>query len=274
MEHSDINRETLVLPKIGSYWYGRALGRLERACLRSMIERGHDVTLFCHDYVDGVPEEVEVLDAREITGDRSVVMFDSLQSPALFSDQFRYHMIALLGWLWLDLDTFALKPVLPNDGYLFGYDPATRRRYINGGVLGLPKSSQTLRDLVLFCEEYYPIPPFETRRKKAELYIKKCLGSPVHVSSQRWGTWGPRALTYFLRRNGEEHYALERELYPIDWNSLDVFLLPHEHVNETYLQDAIAVHLYGSLIRRKIEQIGPDQIPNGSFLANVLKYGD
>ena len=82
-----------------------------------MMEQGHHVTLFCHEMIENVPEGVEIRDAREVTGDRTVVMHlrDAFRSnrfpnPALFSDQFRYHMISKLKMIWLDLDCFLLKP--------------------------------------------------------------------------------------------------------------------------------------------------------------------
>ena len=65
-----------IAPSIGTYWYGPAIGSLERACLISMMEQGHSVTLFCHEKVGGVPEGVEIRDAREVTGDRPVLFFE------------------------------------------------------------------------------------------------------------------------------------------------------------------------------------------------------
>lgn len=267
------------LPEIGTYWHGHALGPLERACLISMMEQGHSATLFCHEKVEGVPEGVEIRDAREVTGDRSVLFFENPKgkgvekSPALFTDLFRYHMINRLGMIWLDLDAFLLKPLrLPNHGYIFAYD----RKSIAGGVLALPQTSTSLKDLIAFCDNEYPIPPFFSwiADRKVKLYLMRAIGKPVHVSRQKWGVWGPRALTWFLAKNQEDHHALETKLlYPIDWRYLNPFFLPSDVVKESYLKDAISVHLFGSRMREKLREVG-DEIPKGSYLQELINIGE
>jgi len=183
------------LTPIGTYWYGSELGPLERACLISMMEHGHSVTLFSHELVARVPESVEIQDARDITGERPILMFRKYErkkgivSPTLFSDQFRYHMIEQTGWIWLDLDAYVLKPLRPaaNAGYLFGWGcdkKWAKKNIVANGVLGFPKHSPTLKDLLSFTEEEYPIPPFYSLRRRAKLLYWKVRGKPVHVSMQ------------------------------------------------------------------------------------------
>ena len=46
-------------------WIGDHLGRVERACIRS-VARHHKVALYAYDYVRGVPDEVELRDASAI----------------------------------------------------------------------------------------------------------------------------------------------------------------------------------------------------------------
>ena len=268
------------LPAIGTYWYGPALGPLERACLISMMEQGHSVTLFCHEKVGCVPDGVETCDAREVTGDRPVLFFENstqkgnAKSPALFTDLFRYHMIDQTGMVWLDLDAYLLKPLrMPKHGYIFAWD----RKTIAGGVLALPHSSASLKDLVSFCENEYPVPPFFSyvADRKARLLFMRAIGRPVHVSRQKWGVWGPRALTWFLTRNHEDHYALEtRLLYPIDWRDPSPFFLPSDEVKESYLKDAVSVHLFGSQMREKIKETGSDKTLEGSYLQELIRIGD
>ncbi len=187
------------LTPIGTYWYGPKLGPLERACLISMMGNGHSVTLFSHEKVAHVPKGVNIQDARDITGNRPILMFRKYErkkgivTPALFSDQFRYHMIKKTGWIWLDLDAYVLKPLRPAiAGYLFGWECDKKtdgKNIIASGVLGLPQNSPTLKDLISFTEEEYPIPPFLSPRRRTKLHLWNALGKPVHVSMQPWGTW-------------------------------------------------------------------------------------
>ncbi len=264
------------LPGIGTFWYGPELGRLERACLRSMMEQGHEVTLFVHSEVKGIPEGIQVRDAKEITGDRPVVFTycvknkKRIKSPTLYSDQFRYHMISKAGLIWADLDIFLLKPLQPTNGYLFAWENDNK---INNGLLALPENSPTLADLIEFCEDYYSIPPFgKKKRKIINLKIRKLIGFPVHVSRQGWGVWGPSALTWFLRKNREDHYALPGEsFHPFVYKDMSPLLLPERETYDRYLRDSFAVHLWGTWLRDEIQEL--DDIPDGSFLSHVLDLG-
>ncbi|MYB34296.1 MAG: hypothetical protein F4X92_04085 [Gammaproteobacteria bacterium] len=266
---------TTSLPHIGTYWYGSALGPLERACLISMLDQGHKVTLFCHGSVDRVPEGVEIMDAREVTGNRQVIMYlkDENKSthpsrPALFSNLFRYHMIAQLGWTWLDLDCFLLKPLQSQSPYIFAWEDS---KLICNATLALPKSSSTLKNLLEFCGHEYPIPPFFPLKWKLKLHFRKVIGNPIHVSYQKWGVWGPRALTYFLKENKEDHHALDTKLlYPIHWKDVSLFHLPSDELKESYLKDAMSVHLWGSKIKKTgLDKFGPEK----SFLKEIMRIG-
>ena len=257
---------------VGTYWHGPKLGPLERACMYSMLDQGHPVTLFCHEKVEGVPEGVEIRDAREVTGEKKVVLYGHELHPALFSDQFRYHMIKQLGYLWLDLDIYALKPLRTHAGYLVGWASET---LINGAVLTLPKSSATLADLIEFCDEQFPIPPFDRTPRRIRYRLMKAIGRPVHISQQKWGTWGPNALTWFMKKNKETEHVLPREsLYPIYWTHPDQLFLPSNQVKDMYLKDASCVHLFAATTRKKINEIGLDNIPKGSYLGQLIKIGN
>ena len=239
-----------------------------------MLELGHPVTIFCHGNIKGVPEGVEICDAREITGNRSVLLHAKTQSPALFADQFRYHMIRKLGYIWVDLDFFLIKPLWPIDDYLFAYED---KIYINGAILSLPKSSPTLMDLITFCENEYPVPPFFSffQDKKVKILFQKMIGKPVHVTHMKWGVWGPRALTWFLIKNQEDYRAKNSHLfYPVHWRNIDQFFLSSNLFKSTYLNKAVAVHLYGMKLRKLIDDNGGvEKIPTGSYLNDLFKYG-
>ena len=90
-------------------------------------------------------------------------------------------MIKKLEMIWLDLDCFLLKPLKPLNGYLMAYQD---KAFINGAILCLPQCSPTLKDLIGFCENEYPIPPFFSFRWKTKLHFMKAIGKPVHVSHQ------------------------------------------------------------------------------------------
>ena len=261
------------LPGIGTFWYGPQLDCLERACLRSMSAQGHAVTLFVNGKVRGVPSDVEVRDTREIMETSPQVLLkispSGGSSAALYSDKFRYLMIASTTLIWVDLDVFLLKPLRPVGGYLYAWE---NNQLINGAVLALPRHSPTLHDLVRFCDNHYPVPPFVSPNHKFRLRMKKIIGAPVHVSLQPWGTWGPLALTWYLRLNREDRHALPSEtFYPITYHDLELLMLPNQEIRDGYLQKSVAVHLWGALLRGLIRK--KSKIPQNSFLSELLRLG-
>lgn len=290
----------MTLPVIGTYWYGSRLGLIEQACLRSMLAQGHKVVLFTDDKVVGIPDGVEVCAARDVVGEREVIIHRrremSYNSPALFANLFRYHALTQQGLIWVDTDVFLLSPLRPKDGYLVGW---ASRRFVNNAVLALPSTSPTLRDLIAMSEDLYPylVPLFVMRSHRwrstleritgqrhrpipwpvcgpRSLYwlvrsqFKHALGQPDHVSYVAWGVWGPQALTGFLKCNGEAHRALPTKcLNPIHHNQVGLFLAPACRAQALLSPDSRAIHLYRSLLR---PQLGDGAPPPGSFLAELI----
>jgi len=189
--------------------------------------------------------------------------------PMMFSDIFRYSMISETDLIWADLDAFLLKPLRPEQGYLFAQ---LDRKVIGSGVLVLPNNSPTLNQLVRFCQNHYPIPPFYRIEKKILHLTKKVIGRPTHISLMDATVAGPGALTYFLQRNNENQRSLPTDaLYPIFYTDTHLFFYPHDYVHEQYLQDSISVHIWGSWFNTKIKR--PDKIPAGCLLHDLLKRG-
>jgi len=257
---------------IGTFWRGSLLGPLERACLRSMLEQGHDVTLFCHNEVENVPSGVRVSDARDITGNRFEEFFrypGAEQQAAMFSDIFRYRMIAKTDLIHADTDVYFLKSLDLVGDHIYCWED---EEFICNAVLRLPSKSPALKDLIDFCDIPFPIPPFFSLTKKIRLLLLALLGHKRHVSQLAPGSLGPPALTYQLKKHRLDHYALRtNSLYPIHYNDLDSFLLPFDQVQK-YCETASAIHLWGSRLRNKLNQ--HDKIPTNSFLAELLRKGE
>lgn len=70
-----------------------------------------------------------------------------------------------------------------------------------------------LRDLTAFWENAYPVIPFFPLRWKVALHFMKAIGKFIHVSYQKWGVWGPLALSYFLYENNETRYGQDSKLF-------------------------------------------------------------
>jgi len=268
---------------IGTFWHGSRLGILERSCLVSMQEQGHQVTLFSHDDVRNVPSGVKICDARAISGDlleefsrpvrhirhEHIRRGHSHRIPMTFSDIFRCLMIRETNLMWADLDAFLLKPLEPENGNLFAW---MTEKHVANGVLALPTDSLTLKDMIKFTKNHYPIPPFYRVEKRIALMLRKIVGKPKHISLLGGTVAGPDALTYFLRKHREDHRALPtKSLYPISHTDTHIFFFPFDQVQEEYLQDSLSVHLWGSWFNTKIQD--PTKIPSGTLLHECLMRG-
>ena len=76
---------------VASLWIGEKLHYLNQLCLKSHLDHGHPVTLYCTHNVTNAPEGVEIRQASEIMPvDMALV---EATSASFFSNVFRYKMI-------------------------------------------------------------------------------------------------------------------------------------------------------------------------------------
>lgn len=132
-----------VMPQCVTLWVGPRLGPVERACLRSVINQGHPLALYCYSVPDGVPSGVELRDAAKILPADAIIRHQS-GSVALFANWFRYELQRLGAGTWVDCDVYLLAPLDGRSPYLFGEEAPGR---INNGVLRLPSESPLLPSL-------------------------------------------------------------------------------------------------------------------------------
>lgn len=99
-------------PALASFWRG-TLMPFEQACLRSIVIRGHAVTLYSFEPLHGVPAGVKTADAREIVPEASAKRFIYGGRPDLshFSDYFRYNLSLKSDQIWIDTDMLLVMPL-------------------------------------------------------------------------------------------------------------------------------------------------------------------
>jgi hypothetical protein len=242
----------MALYDVASLWIGPELSWMEQICLLSFMEKGHRTVLYVYDDVKSVPDGVEIRDAREIMPSEDIIYHANTGSPAFHSDVFRLRMLDQTEFLWIDTDAYCLKPFeIPEDGYFFGWG-SDRRKILCTGVLGLPKSSESLRSLLDLTKDEYPVPPWETQRRQDELFRLKEAGEGVHMSLMSWGICGPEALNYFAKETGEVKYAFDAPvLYPVPFAGTRSFHRPHlkKLVLASIKEETLSVHFYGRRFR-------------------------
>jgi hypothetical protein len=234
---------------IGTLWIEGPLSYLEQLCLKSFLDNGHDVRLYHYGPVENVPDGVELADANTILSGERYLTHGPTGSFALHSDLFRYRMLAKTEkMIWADTDAYCVKPFVPLDGHLYGYQS---ERSINGGVLSFPKDSEAFRKILDFTSNEYSVPTWYKPKYLAWLLAEKEASRPVHASQQPWGVWGPAIVTHFLNETGEVRYAQPQEvLYPFTFGDRRLMVrrrLPN--VGGYITENTISIHFFGRRMR-------------------------
>ncbi len=239
------------LHQIGMLWMKGPLSYLEQLCVKSFVAAGHKTILYTYDDVQNIPEGVEVRDGNDILPETGFLVHERTGSPALHSDLFRYHMLNKIDHIiWADTDAYCVKPFETETGHFFGWESKT---HINGGVLGLPQSSETLKQLLALTADEFSIPPWFDDQLKIEMQAKKDAGNPVHAGEMPWGVWGPHAVTHFLHATGEDKYAFPVEgLYPISFKDRAHMLKRKMDFSDRITENTYSIHFYGRRMRRRL----------------------
>ncbi len=259
--------------RIGALWIGGSLSFIEQLCLVSFRDVGHDVTLYTYGEVKNVPEGIEIADGNEILPMDSPLVHTRTGSPAPQADRFRYHLLAQTDdVIWADTDAYCVKPFTTPNGHFYGWESETT---VNNGVLGLPKDSETLRELLEFTSDDYAIPEWLPQAQKDEMQAARDAGTPISAGDQVWGVWGPRAITYFLHKTGEIRHALPRAaLYPISFKERRILVRANADAEKYLTADTYSIHFYGRRIRKRIADVeGGTPHPDSMIGQLLAKHG-
>jgi hypothetical protein len=257
--------EILLPPRCVTLWIGPRLGPVERACLKSVLNQGHPLALYCYDKPAGVPDGVELRDASAILPKDRIIRHET-GSFALFSNWFRYELQRRGAGTWVDCDVYLLAPLDGASPCLFGEEEAGR---INTGVLRLPPDSPLLPPLIALFEER-SVPPWLPLRSRLAARLRLWRHGRSGLASMPWGSAGPKALTYLVRRHGMGRHALPSDTFcPAPWQDALWIVDPARTLGDFVTQRTVAVHLWNE----RIKQVKDVPAPPGSFLARLQAEG-
>ena len=246
-------------------WIGPRLGPVERTCLKSVLNQGHRLALYCFDEPAGVPEGVELRDASEILP-RDRIIRHRTGSIALFSNWFRYELQRREAGTWVDCDVYLLAPMDGRSPCLFAEEAPGR---INTGVLRLPPDSPLLPPLVALFEER-SVPPWLPLRSRMAAALRLWRRGRSGLAAMSWGSAGPKALSYLARQHDLSRFALASDIfYPAPWQDALWITEPRRSLEEIVTPRTVAVHLWNE----RIKQIKDRPAPPGSFLARLQAEG-
>lgn len=227
---------------VASLWIGEKLHYLNQLCLKSHLRHGHPVTLYCTDTVTNAPEGVELRPATDIMEISSARVKET--SASFWSNVFRYKMIEKTDAIWIDCDAFCHKP-FPDD-WAFIFAGHGLRGALNCGVVGIPKESALLAQLIDYYDNLPDYPPWwnAQQRKKLDALSDELPHSTRIYKTERTA-FGPQAFTHFAKVTGDFEKAMGSDvLYPVPFQLNDVFYDPFGRVEGWFSDGTVSVHLY------------------------------
>lgn len=249
---------------VNMLWIGDTLGRIELLSIASWLRAGHRVRLHCYRPFDGLPSEVELIDASATAPWERMepLRHRATGSFALASNYFRYKLQADGMGLWSDSDVVALHPLDISTDVLFGLEEDER---INNAVLYLRKDLPIARDLVdLFKPKYFP--PW-TRQYLPRLHgLKQLIGRGKTPADMPWGSYGPTALTHLARK----HRLLRQAkpiyvFYPLHYRDALKIFDPGISLDQLISKQTLTLHLWNEMLREVRAKTPPSSSPLGKL---------
>jgi len=229
------------------------------------MRAGHRLTLFCYDRPVGVPEGVEIADAREIVPADRIIRYKS-GSYALFANQFRYQLQRMSRGTWIDCDVYLLKPLDADRPYLIGEEAPG---IVNGGILRIPANSPML-SLLLAPFDNAKVPSWLPWHERARAYLRRMVSGRNTLSEMPWGTTGPLAIRNAARATGIDLGALPPHvLNPVRWQEAEWIVDPGQKLEDRITSDTVSIHLWNERIKHLKEMPAPP----GSFLHRLQAEG-
>jgi hypothetical protein len=232
-------------------WIGE-LSKLERMALASFVANGHTVHLYAYDDLAGVPDGVQVIDAREILPEERIFRYGPEAgagegSLANFANLFRYKLLYERGGWWVDADVVCLRPFDFDAPYVFAYQDETS---INCAVMRLPQGSAIAQSL------------YEEATSRG--------------TNTKWGEIGPDLFSSKVQEFGLSEYALTpKTFFPIYHKfALLLYIADNKEGSlEQSLKDSHAVHFWNEILRRTGQDKNGDFPPTSIYERLKARFG-
>lgn len=227
---------------VASLWIGERLHFINQLCLKSHLDMGHPVTLYCTDAVGNVPEGVEIRPATEIMEiDRAIV---AETSASFLSNVFRYKMIQKTGAIWVDCDAYCHRPFPEDQEHI--YAGHGMRGALNCGVVAIPQTGRLMDALIDYYDNLPNYPAWWGNKQKRKMdKLPSSTPLAVRIYQTERTAFGPQAFTWFAQATGDIDKAMPPEtLYPVPFQLNDVFYDPHCNVEGHFTDRTLSVHIY------------------------------
>ncbi|MDR0559651.1 MAG: hypothetical protein LBG92_05740 [Prevotellaceae bacterium] len=209
---------------IQGLWVDGQLKKLQRLCIKSFIDNGHDFHLYTYNMDINAPAGTVVKDAGAIIPEKNVFL-DGRGSLGAFSDWFRYRLLYETGGWWADVDMLCLKPFDFEDDYVFSSENGKNFvQETNVGVIKVPPKS----DIMAYCLQYI---------------------SKINLSDRiEWNSIGCCVVNSFIEKNREYNLYVQKPhiFCPIPYY---YYSLMYNNVLIDLSEKSYGVHLWNEMLR-------------------------
>jgi len=223
-------KESSVPEAVQSLWIGSKLSSMEKLCIQSFLEHGHEFHLYIYDQPDGVPARTRLCDANEIVPSSRIFFYSQHNSCAGFANMFRYKLLLERGGWWVDMDTVCLRTFSFSEPYVFSSESAAVGRNedaghcANTGIIRTPPGTELMR----YCWDYCD------RKDNNAL---------------RWGDTGPRLFARAVGAYSLAHFVQQPHIFcPIPFYDWSRALVPGPEWK--FSGETRAIHLWNEMWRR------------------------
>lgn len=251
------------LPIIQSLWIGKPLSNLEKLCIQSFLDYGHEFHLYTYAKLDGVPKGAVIKDANEILPSK-FIYGEKTGRIASFSDWFRYALLAKRGGFWVDTDVICIKPFAFTDSLVVGKE---RYSSVCTAVIGVQQPQHpllvALRDA---CADFPKIKPWDDKKLRRRKWKLRLLGRGRE--STRWGeVGGPLSLTNAMHYFNLMQFAKPHTyFYPIPYEVGDSIFDDTFANGYNWHADTYAMHFWNN----RLKTWCPGKDKNSTFAKNSL----
>lgn len=234
-----------MLPVIQSLWIGKPLSNLEKLCIKSFMDHGHEFHIYTYADIGGIPEGAVVKNGNEILPQSTIYRQGGGHSLGSFSNWFRYALLYKRGGYWVDMDVVCIKPFDFAEDIVFGMSADA---YLNGAVMAFPVGHEVMRMLDNACRNHNDDMPWDdasTLRHKA-----KRLRAGANRTGFVYGETGTRAFNNIINHTNRMSMAKPFTVfYPIGFKAwIHSFDRSFPDGADLY-PSTYAVHLWNEVLR-------------------------
>lgn len=221
---------------------------IEQLALKSFVEEGHEVQLFCYEDIKNVPEGVKLRNGGDILSKDKIFKYKDKPSYSGFANWFRYEMLYREGGVWIDTDVVCLKQFDFDQDIFFGLEEVDKA---NCAVVGAKPGLEIFKFLAQQVENPNAFLPYDTKKIKRRKLRRKYLEGNQR-GNVKWGETGPvgftKALQYFELFDKALPFTAFYPIHASCWTAIFDETYPSV---ERYFPDSYAIHLWNEMMRRK-----------------------